>query len=268
MIIDTHVHIGRMIGFNLKEKDVLYSMEKDGIDFSLVSNIECAEFGRSGKKIPGIFQNSQNKTLRKTLAFARENLNKIGVLAWVKLFSEKPDEEFENLIKYNRDIICGLKFHPFHSLTAPDDDKAEPYYELAQKYNLAVVSHTGGCEQARSIHLYNAAKKHPNINFVMVHMDLGTDNKEALNLLDKLPNLYGDTSWVPLKTTLEAVAKYGSQKTLFGSDNPIDGKDTYCYNKWGERSLYQEYFNEFRKLVSPEDYDNIMYKNAERVFGI
>ncbi|MBQ7504979.1 MAG: amidohydrolase family protein [Ruminococcus sp.] len=268
MIIDTHVHIGHMIGFNMREADVLYSMEKYNIDFSLVSNIECAEFNKNGKKIPRILQKSQNRVFRNTLDFARRYPDKIGVLVWVKLFSEKPDEEFENLIKNNRDIIYGLKFHPFHSLVAPDDERAEPYYEIAEKYNLAVVSHTGGCEEARSIHLYNAALKHPNINFVMVHMDLGTDNREALDLLAKLSNLYGDTSWVPLKTTLEAVKRYGSEKTLFGSDNPIDGKDTYQYNKWGERSLYQEYFNEFKKLVSQEDYDNIMCKNAEKIFGI
>lgn len=268
MIIDTHVHIGHMIGFNLKEKDVLYSIEKYGIDFSLVSNIEGAEFSSNGRKVPRILQKSQNKILRETISFARKNPDKIGVLAWCKLHSEKPDEEFENLIKNNRDIIYGLKFHPFHSLTAPDDDKAEPYYALAEKYNLPVCSHTGGCEQARSAHLYNAAKNHPGINFVMVHMDLNTNNKEALDLLGELPNLYGDTTWVPLKTTLEAVKRCGSEKILFGSDNPIDGKDTYQYNKWGERSLYQEYFNEFKKLVTPEDYDNIMFKNAQKVFNI
>jgi len=268
MIIDSHVHIGHMIGFKMKEKEVLYSMEKYGIDYSLVSNIEAAEFSRKGTRVPFFLSKSQNRILKKTIKFARKNPDKIGVLAWVKLFSEKPDEEFERLIKENRDIIFGLKFHPFHSMTSPDDEKAQPYYELAEKYNLPVVSHTGGCEQARSIHLYNAAKKHPNINFVMVHMDLGTDNKEALGLLGKLPNLYGDTTWVPLKTTLEAVKTCGSEKILFGSDSPIDGKDTYEYNKWGERSLYQEYFNEFKKLVSAEDYDNIMFKNAQRLFGI
>ena len=268
MIIDTHVHIGRMIGFNMCEKDVLYSMEKYGIDFSLVSNIECAEFSGKGKRVPRILQKSQNKVLKKTIEFARKNPDKIGVLAWVKLYSETPDAEFEQLIKDNRDVIYGLKLHPFHSLTAPDSDKAEPYYKLCKKYNLPVVSHTGGCEEARSIHLYNAAKKHPDINFVMVHMDLGTDNREALDLLGKLPNLYGDTTWVPVKTTLEAVKRYGSEKILFGSDSPIDGRDTYEYNKWGERSLYQEYFNEFAKFVTPEDYENIMYKNAQKVFNI
>ena len=99
-------------------------------------------------------------------------------------------------------------------------------------------------------------------------MDLGTDNRTALELLGKLPNLYGDTTWVPLSTTLEAIKRYGSEKMLFGSDNPIDGMDTYLHNKTGERSLYQQYFNEFKSMVSKDDYDNVMYKNAMRLFKI
>ena len=141
-------------------------------------------------------------------------------------------------------------------------------YTLARDFGLTVVSHTGGIEQARSIHLYNAAKAHPDINFVMVHMDLGTDNSEALNLLGKLPNLYGDTTWVPVKTTVEAIKRCGSEKMLFGTDNPIDGKDTLLHNRTGDRSLYQQYFNELKEMISPEDYENLMYKNAVRVFGI
>ncbi len=40
------------------------------------------------------------------------------------------------------------------------------------------------------------------------------------------------------------------------------------YNRAGQRSLCQEYFNEFRDMVSSDDYDNIMYKNAVKLFKI
>ena len=53
---------------------------------------------------------------------------------------------------------------------------------------------------------------------------------------------------------------------LFGSDNPIDGRDTFLHNKTGDRSLYQAYFNELRDMISKEDYENLMYKNAQRTF--
>ena len=268
MLIDTHVHIGDVLDFKMSEEDVIYSMDRYGVDFSLVSNGESVEFDHTGKRIPQSLQVSQNDAFKKALAFARRYPDRIGVLPWMKLYTEQPDEEFIRLIEENRELVYGIKLHPFHSRTAPDDPKVEPIYEIARKYRLPVVSHTGGCEEARSIHLYNAAKAHPDIDFVMVHMDLGTNNSEAIELLGQADNLYGDTTWVSVKSTLKAIERWGSGKILFGSDNPIDGKDTYLHNKTGDRSLYQEYFNEFRAMVSPEDYDNIMYRNAMRLFGI
>ena len=268
MIIDTHVHIGTCIGFDMRPEHVLYSMERYGIDFSIVSNGEAAEYDHEGRPIPAELQKSQNETFLDTVRFACAYPDKIGVAVWLKTASELPDDEFVRILRENRDVIYAFKFHPFHSRVAPDSPRMEPIYRLAAEYDLPIVSHTGGCEEARSIHLYNAAKAHPELSFVMVHMDLGTDNREAIELLGKLPNLYGDTTWVSVESTLEAVRRWGSEKILFGSDNPIDGKDTYLDNGRGERSLYQAYFNEFRSMVTPEDYDNIMYKNAERLFHI
>ena len=267
-IIDTHVHIGNMIEFVMTEEDVLYSMDKYSVDFSLISNVEAAEFDHFGRPVPKEYQRKQNDILRDTIRVARRHPEKIGVLVWLKIWSEQPDDEFKKLVEENRDVIYGIKLHPFHSRIAPDDKKLEPYYAIAEEYSLPVVSHTGGCEKAMSLHLYNAAKMNPDLNFVMVHMDLGTDNKQALSYLGKLPNLYGDTTWVPVASTLEAVRRYGSEKILFGSDNPIDGKDTYLHNKTNDRSLYQEYFIDMKAMISEDDYSNIMYKNAQRLFGI
>ena len=269
MIIDTHAHIGTLPPFfDMKTDELLYSMERYGIDFSLVSNIEAAENDHQGNPVPDELQKPQNEILKATLAEARRAPDRLGVLAWMKIRQELPDREFVSLVRENRDVIYGIKLHPFHSRTAPDDERIEPIYELAAEFGLPVVSHTGGCEEAMSIHLYNAAKRHPELDFVMVHMDLGTDNRTALDLLGELPNLYGDTTWVPVQTTLEAIRRCGSEKMLFGTDNPIDGKDTLLHNKSGERSLYQQYFNELRELLSPADYENLMWRNAAGLFKI
>ena len=268
MIIDTHVHIGTMIGFDMQPADVLFSMDRYGIGFSLISDIEAAEFDHRGVPVPASLCKPQNEIFRETLLFAREYPDRIGAAPWLRIANELPDGEFVSLLKENRALVYAFKLHPFHSRTAPDDERLEPVYRLAAEYDLPIVSHTGGCEQARSLHLYNAALKHPELNFVMVHMDLGTDNREALELLGKLPNLYGDTTWVPVSTTLTAIRRWGSEKMLFGSDNPVDGPDTYLHNRTGDRSLYQQYFNEFRDAVSAEDYDNVMFRNAMRIFRI
>ena len=60
----------------------------------------------------------------------------------------------------------------------------------------------------------------------MVHLGLGTDHELAIKLISKLPNLYGDTTWVNAKDTLKAIKVCGVDKIMFGSDNPIDGLET------------------------------------------
>lgn len=72
MIIDTHVHIGKIMNFDMEEEEVLYSMKKYGIDLSLVSNINGAENDHSGKPILQSQQKSQNTVFRETLDFAKK----------------------------------------------------------------------------------------------------------------------------------------------------------------------------------------------------
>ena len=271
MIIDTHVHTGIFEApdrtVDMSEDIVLKSMELYKIDFALVSNA-AVEYDCEWNPVPKEKQISQEEAFRQSLAFARAHRDKIGVLPWVKPANETVTKELEELIKDNRDIVYGIKVHPFHSKIAFDSERVEPYIKLAQKYHLPVVTHTADCDEASSVRVYNMALKYPDVNFVMAHMDLGTDNQTAIEFLGKLPNLYGDTTWVPLESTLQAVEQYGSKKIFFGSDNPIDGVHTYGQNPKGEPSLYQRYFKELEAKIGTEAYEDIMYRNAMRVFGI
>ena len=268
MIIDMHAHIGDKFTFHMTEEMVLQAMEKYNIEYTLVSTADAVEVDGNQNLIPEQMQISQEDNLRRALAFARKNEDKIGVAVWVKPLTETLTEELKTLIKENRDIIFALKMHPFHSKISPMDEKVKPYLELAVKYKLPVISHTGGCKEASPAHMYEAAKAYPEIPFVMAHMGLGSDNKEALELLGKADNLYGDTAWVPMETTIEAIRRYGSKKMLFGSDMPIDGVDTYACNEKGERSLYQDYFHVLPEKITEEEYRDLMYRNAIELFGI
>ena len=108
------------------------------------------------------------------------------------------------------------------------------------------------------------AEKYKNVNFIMGHMGLETDNKEAIELIGKLPNLYGDTAWVDPKHVIEMIRKYGSDKILFGTDNPIDGIDTYAHPT--VCSIYLS--NRFKQELSKVDYENIMFRNAIKLFNL
>lgn len=267
MIIDTHVHIGTGLGFNMTEAQVLYSIDKYNIDYALVSNTEVASHDHERKLIEQKLQKSQTECLARTIDFARKNPDKIGVLHWVKPM-EEITPELRNMIEANLDIIKGLKFHPYHAGCSFTSAESRKYIDLAAELNLPVVSHTGTEYDDNPKRLFEMAEKYKSTPFVMVHLGLGSDNKEAIELCSQRDNLYGDTTWVSTKSALEFINKCGDDRLLFGSDSPIDGKDTYLNNGKGDRSLYQEYFNEFKTQVSKETYDKIMYKNAARLFKI
>lgn len=271
MIIDTHVHTGLFVSpekvIDMSEEIVLKSMELYHIDFAVVSDA-AVEYDSEGKLLPPEKQISQEASFLRSIAFARANKDKLGIMPWIKPATETADERFEELLKENLDIVHGIKVHPFYSKIPFDSERVEPYIKLAQKYDLPVVTHTADDDETSPVRVYNMAKKYPDVNFVMAHMGLCTDNQEAIELLGKLPNLYGDTTWVPLSSTVQIVEKYGSKKLFFGSDNPIDGLHTYGYNPKGEPSMYQQYFNELESVIGTDAYEDIMYKNAMKVFHI
>lgn len=268
MIIDTHVHIGKMLEFDMKEEDVLYSMERYGIDYSIVSDCRATEFDGDLNPIPSGKQFSQLECARCAVDFAKRYPDKIGAALWLKPFGECADNGLYNFIEANRKYIKALKFHPYHSNFPFDDKKMDGYMELARVFSLPVVSHTGGSDAASCKRVYNMAMRHPDINFVMVHMGLGTDNTEAIKLIGKLPNLYGDTAWVPVESTIKFINEVNDDRIMFGSDNPIDGKDTYAENRMGQPSMYLPYFNELKTLISEESYKKLMYKNAKSLFEL
>ena len=142
------------------------------------------------------------------------------------------------------------------------------YVELAEEFSLPIISHTGGSDEASCRRVYNMAKRYPNVNFIMGHMGLGTDNSEAIELIGSLPNLYGDTAWVPVENTIKFIKEVNADRIIFGSENPIDGKDTYAQNRVGQPSMYIPYFNELKNLISEESYEKLMYLNAKKLFKL
>lgn len=269
MIIDSHVHIGgSAVGFHMTSSMVLESMNKYHIDISIVSNGDAVEFDHNQNPIPKHLQVNQNDALKQVIQFARSNPKRIYCGFWCKPFGETISSETKQLIKKNRDVVVALKVHPLHSNLAFDHEKMIPYLELAKEFSLPVIIHTGKGYNDSPQRVKNMALQYPMLTFIMAHMGLGTDNQLALSVMEEAPNLYADTTWVPVSTTLEAIKKYGSQRVVFGSDNPIDGVDTYFCNPKGEPSLYQEYFNSLKAQLSIEDYENLMWRTAKNIFQI
>ena len=271
MIIDTHVHIGGkpfQLGGpfpEMTEEMTWTALTRYNIDRCLISNADSSEVDHEQKLFPLERQVSQIDSLDRMLKFARAHSDRMKVGVWVKPLTEKLTPQFEKMIKDNLDIIRAIKLHPYHSNTRPTDKKTLPYIELAKELNLSVVSHTGGCDAAEPKYMAELTGMFPSVNMVMVHLGLGSDNTEAIELLTKHDNLFGDTTWVQMSSTIRAVRMGLSDKIMFGSDTPIDGSDTYLHNKTDDRSIYQDYFYELPKFITQDEYEKIMWKNAERI---
>ena len=268
-MIDSHVHIGgEAVGFEMSEAIVLQSMEKYKIDISIVSNGNAAEYEKPGVRLPEEQQISQEATLARIIRFCRANPGKIYGAFWCKPHHAPLTAAIDDMIKANRDVIVALKVHPYLSDLSFSDEKMVPYLDLAVKYQLPVIVHTASDAVDSPMRVYEMACRYPQLTFIMAHMGLETDNQLAIDLMEKAENLYADTAWVPVKTTLEIIRRYGSHRIVFGSDNPIDGLDTYGFNPSGAPSLYRQYFNDLKNMISPEDYENLMDKTARRLFKI
>lgn len=257
-IIDSHTHIGVNQDFNMPEDMLLNYMKNYKIQMAVVSNIEAAEIGKNQERIPDALQESQIKANTKTLNLAKANPDKIKCLFWIKP-SEGFTKEAEDFMLQNSQYFKGFKFHPFHSGVKVTDEKVKPYLEFADKYGLVVEVHTDMSELADPKYVYEAAQKYKNAKFIMVHLGMGSDGKEAATYASKLPNLYGDTSQETTETVLNAIKICGSEKILYGTDSPIDdGSDTYQY--------FLDRIQTLKQKLSKEDFENIMYKNAEKLF--
>ena len=127
MIIDTHIHIGKIREFDLSEKDVIYSMEKYSIDYSIVSSLNAVEFDHQLNPVPPEYQRSQLDCLDDVLSFVKKYPSRLGAAVWVKPYGEKADGMLYNAIKENLRYIKALKFHPYHS-DEPFDRSKDRHY--------------------------------------------------------------------------------------------------------------------------------------------
>jgi hypothetical protein len=263
MIIDAHVHIGTIIKFNMPETMLLESMDKYHIDYALVSNIEGCEVDNDQVPIPIEKQFTQREINEKVLRLVRAHPDRLGAMFWIKPATEGCTPEFEAMVAENRDVLYGLKVHPYHSKMSFGSPEVEKYIQLAEKYDLVVVTHTSPDYESSPQVAYEVALKYPKVNIVMYHIGLATDNQEAMQLISRLPNLYGDSCWVTPDKTLQAIEVCGIDKILFGTDNPINGLDTY-----DDPVFYNYYFDGMQEKLSPIDYEKFMFRNAIRLFKL
>ncbi|TRZ37803.1 amidohydrolase [Niallia circulans] len=274
-IIDAHIHLSNIESF----KETAQSLSK--VDYSLegvqaemeAANIVLA-IGMGVTETPKMgFPDYEANTpmgldlgesLPKTIVYcAGINPYKLDATAIAELERE-----------IQKDYVVGIKiylgYYPFYAY----DQVYDPVYELAEKYDLPVVFHTGDTYSERGLLKYShplaideVAVKHRNIRFMMAHFgDPWT--LTGAEILYKNRNVYADLSGLVVGARKELeqaqegillqhlrhalVYSNSYDKLLFGTDWPLAPFGPYI---------------EFIQNLIPESYhEDVFYNTALKVF--
>lgn len=258
--IDSHVHFGNTGSFDLSEKLLLDSVEKYRIDYFIVSNLEGSEFDMNIDKIKNKRSYTQIELNKRTVDFVKKNYRKCSGLLWIKPNTEGFDNRLKEFYIENSNYFSGFKIHPYHSRLPVNHKKYIPYFKFAEENKLTVAIHTATDEYSKSEFVYEISRDYPSVNFILVHLDLISDNKNAIKYISKAHNLFGDSTWVKTEAVINAIKDCGSGKILFGSDNPIDGLDTYL--------KYQQMIFTIRNTFNENECADFFFKNSEKLFKV
>lgn len=256
--IDAHAHTGYFPNLATCEKNILTSIEKFKIDFTLFS-FDGSEFNDNENSRKRLVQ--QIIGFEKAYSFMAKNPYKFGMLCWIRPNTENNFVEVDNFIANHRKSIYGIKVHPYCSKLKIDDSKFIPYFKIAEKYHLPICVHTAIDKYSQTKYLIKVAKIWPQLNFIAAHGELMSNHKIMLKALKECKNIYLDTAWMDMSFITILKNNGFIDRVIFGTDNPINGIDTL------NDKIYKNYFNNSIDLPI-EDYEKLMWKNALKVYNI
>lgn len=193
-------------------ESLLHTMDKDGIDRSVVLNVATKE-------------NQHENVLRFASEINSERIISFG--------SVVPDSVYalEYVWKISDEGLKGMKLHPALQRVNADDEKIFPVYDLARALNLIVVFHAGWDPtyrdemQASPEMIVRVVKNFPGLRVVAAHMGGLAMARDVLDNIAGKADLYFDTAytadpWIDRDMMRGIIRRHGAEKILFGSDFP------------------------------------------------
>lgn len=233
MIIDCHTHLGKNSHINARATALIDSMQKAGIDKSLV--------------FAGRLNSITNEEVLAEIAPYPDKL--YGVAAYHRLDEQGllcPKKDVEKLVYlYEEKKIVAVKFYTGYEHFYPEDVNWE--LSMLEEVGCPAIFHSGDClnsvkharlKYAHPLAIDDVANEHPKMNFVIAHMGFPWV-KDAAEVCYKNENVYSDCSgFVYGEFTNQDYTKFyktlgefydiaPSDKLLFGTDWPISDQSSY-----------------------------------------
>lgn len=255
-IIDTHTHIGQFGQWNCSCETLMTCMRKFGVSQGIVSTISGNEYDYELNLVN--VDKGQIRINHDMLQEIKKYKGRLKALFWIRPHSEVADRQLENYLEVNREWFVGLKVHPRCSNLKFSVENYHTYLELCKKLALPFCIHTQNDGFSNIEYVYNVAKQYSDINFIAIHMEMGTNHQCAMQYIKECSNLYGDTTMVEIDDVIKAIRCCGSKKILFGSDAVVFGEDSY--------RRYDDFEEKLINTFSGTEIEDLFYNNAKRIF--
>jgi predicted TIM-barrel fold metal-dependent hydrolase len=210
MIIDVHTHLGvdRVFDDERDEEDILFQMDKNNVDVSIVQpmfdTIDMETFRKSHDRI---------------YKMTKDNTNKIFGMASVNPHIKVSDYKTEIKRCVEELGFVGIKLHPAAHACSPDSKDGIMVVETAAKLGVPLMIHTGlGLPAALPSNIILVAKAFPEVKFVLAHSGMMIGAGEALLAAIECPNVYLETSWTIPDHIVNFIKKIGAERVMFASD--------------------------------------------------
>lgn len=237
-IIDCHTHLGRNHHINSTADQLLRSMDKAGIDKSIV--------------FAGNLNDCSNEWMIEQIKNHKDRL--MGVAAYDNSFFRYVD--FKKLVQDNE--LVGIKFYTGYDHYYPFDLYEDKGYrtpsslyhnplQICSELKIPAIFHCGDClnsvksaklKYAHPLNIDEVAVDYDDVNFIIAHMGYPW-HRDAAEVCYKNANVYADISGFVYgdftesdtikfhRVTDEFVDICSADKLLFGTDWPISNQKSY-----------------------------------------
>jgi predicted TIM-barrel fold metal-dependent hydrolase len=208
-VVDAHVHLGpcRVFGWECTEEQIIASMERNGVDISIVQPFPGApdaakvhdDIARMAEKYPGRI-------------FGLANINP-------HQDEKKVYREFVRCVKELG--FVALKCHTIGHALMPTAKDADVIFETAKELNVPVMVHNAafGMPFSSPALVIPRAKQYPDLPIVLAHAGACVLTPEAIIIAGEYENMYLETSWCMTPDIKWAIDAVGPDRVMLGSDS-------------------------------------------------
>lgn len=269
--IDCHAHLGGRNQGVICDDVLLSELERAGVSLALVSSIGEGEQDRKDPPWEAPVVN------RSAAHAVRRHPDRLRALLWAQPGVSTPHElegfldgrlTLEEASGWTDRIFVGIELHPDPETCPADDERMDPFMELARGHELPVVLHRDhALDDGFFLGVQALASRHPSLPIVLYHAGTAAGRCRgpgvdvvASALGSGTADLYLETSQAPVETVLDALRCVGPGRVLFGTD-------AVCFGA-GHYEHYRALGAALAGTLDGGDLTHVMARNARDLFRL